>query len=95
MYLNQTALWNSLVVPAVNTFGDFKYSEPAVPIKVRKQEHVQEVRLKDGTVTDSKYIYYTHADVKVDDKIDGRLVVASYKMNTLGGRERLRRLITI
>lgn len=93
MYCNQTALWNP-VVSAVNMYGDIEVSDP-ITIKVRRQEHVEEVRLKDGTTHNTNYIYYTHADVKVDDKLDGNLVVQSYDMRTLYGAKRLRRLITI
>lgn len=93
MYCNQTALWNP-VVSGVNTYGDIEVSSP-ITIKVRRQEHIEEIRLRDGTVHTTKYIYYTHADVNVDDKLDGNLVVALYDMRTLYGKRRLRRLITV
>ena len=96
MYLNQTALWSVVVVPAVlNEFGDIINSATEQQIKVRRQEHVEEVRTKDGTVHNTNYIYYTNADVHVDDLLDGNLVVNSYDMRTLSGRNRLRRLLTI
>lgn len=93
MYCNQTALWNK-VVSAVNTYGDIETGDTQT-IKVRRQEHIEEIRLKDGTVHKTNYIYYTHEDVKVDDKLDGNLVVELYDMRTLYGNRRLRRLITI
>lgn len=95
MYLNQTAAWAPLVVDAVNNgYGD-TINGPVQNIAVRRQEHVEEVRLKDGTVHNSNYIYYTLADVKLDDLLDENLVVQSYDMRTLGGNKILRRLITI
>lgn len=95
MYLNQKALWLPVVVAAVNNpYGDFEYGDSRT-INVRRQEHVEEVRLKDGTVHNTNYIYYTNEDVKLDDKLDGNLVVQSYDMRTLGGNNRLRRLITV
>lgn len=95
MYLNQTAAWAPLVVDAVNNgYGD-TVNGPVQNIAVRRQEHIEEVRLKDGTVHNSNYIYYTLADVKLDDLLDGNLVVQSYDMRTLGGNKILRRLITI
>lgn len=95
MYLNQTAAWAPLVVDAVNNgYGD-TINGPVQNIAVRRQEHVEEVRLKDGTVHNSNYIYYTLVDVKLDDLLDGNLVVQSYDMRTLGGNKILRRLITI
>lgn len=95
MYLNQTAAWAPLVVDAVNNdYGD-TVNGPVQNIAVRRQEHIEEVRLKDGTIHNSNYIYYTLADVKLDDLLDGNLVVQSYDMRTLGGNKILRRLITI
>lgn len=95
MYLNQEASWTPVVVAAVkNPYGDFEYATAQI-IKVRRQEHVEEVRLKDGTVHNTNYIYYTHADVHEDDKLDGNLVVKVYDMRTLSGRLRLRRAITV
>lgn len=95
MYLNQTAAWAPLVVDAVNNgYGD-TINGPVQNIAVRRQEHIEEVRLKDGTIHNSNYIYYTLADVKLDDLLDGNLVVQSYDMRTLGGNKILRRLITI
>jgi hypothetical protein len=83
------------VVDAVNNgYGD-TINGPVQNIAVRRQEHVEEVRLKDGTVHNSNYIYYTLADVKLDDLLDENLVVQSYDMRTLGGNKILRRLITI
>ena len=94
MYLNQTSLWTKVsVIP--NKFGDTIYNETSTAIRVRRQEHVEEVRLKDGTVHYTKFIYYTNADVKEDDKLDGNLVVNRYDMITLGGSNRLRRLMTL
>lgn len=95
MYLNQTAAWAPLVVDAENNgYGD-TINGPVQNIAVRRQEHIEEVRLKDGTVHNSNYIYYTLTDVKLDDLLDGNLVVQSYDMRTLGGNKILRRLITI
>ena len=96
MYLNQTALWNKVVVPAgLNQFGDFVNSAEPEEIKVRRQEHVEEVKDKEGRTHNTNYIYYTHADVHVDDKLDGNLVIQTYDMRTLYGRNKLRRCITI
>lgn len=92
MYLNQTALWQ--VATSRNDCGDFQYELPK-EIMVRRQEHVEEVRTSDGAIHKTNYIYYTHLSVKVDDKIDGNLVVDIYDMRTLGGRCRLRRCKTI
>lgn len=95
MYLNQKASWLPVAVsPVNNPYGDITYGEPQ-EIAVRRQEHVEEVRLKDGTVHNTNYIYYTHSDVKVDDMLDGNLVVNMYDMRTLGGYNRLRRLLTV
>lgn len=95
MYLNQKALWLPVAVsPVNNPYGDVTYGE-SQEITVRRQEHVEEVRLKDGTVHNTNYIYYTHSDVKVDDMLDGNLVVNMYDMRTLGGYNRLRRLLTV
>lgn len=95
MYLNQKASWLPVLVdPVNNPYGDADYGEEQ-QIMVRRQEHVEEVRLKDGTVHNTNYIYYTHADVHVDDRLDGNLVVNMYDMRTLGGHNRLRRLLTI
>lgn len=96
MYLNQTALWHKVVVPAeLNEFGDITNAPEPIEIKVRRQEHFEEIRTKDGATHDSNYIYYTHADVKVDDTLDGNLVVKTYDMRSLGGKNVLRRCITI
>ena len=95
MYLNQTAVWTPVVVPSVNSYGDILYSDAGLPMKVRRQEHVEEVRLSDGSIHKTNYIYYTNADVHVDDKLDGNLVIDSYDMRTLMGNNRLRRLKTI
>ena len=95
MYLNQKALWLPVAVAAVNNpYGDIINSDAQI-ISVRRQEHVEEVRLKDGTIHKSRYYYYTHADVQVDDRLDGNLVVSLYDMRTLGGNNRLRRLLTL
>lgn len=92
MYLNQKALWQ--VVVTRNDCGDFVYGS-FFDIAVRRQEHVEEVRTSDGTIHKTNYIYYTHSEVQVDDKLDGNLVVEIYDMRTLGGRNRLRRCKTI
>lgn len=95
MYLNQKALWSPVTVNAIsNPYGDIK-NDSAITIDVRRQEHVEEVRASDGTIHHTNYIYYTHADVKVDDRLDGNLVISVYDMRTLGGSRRLRRLKTI
>ena len=95
MYLNQKALWAPVSESAIsNPYGDVKNAS-AVTIDVRRQEHVEEVRTKDGTIHHTNFIYYTHADVKVDDRLDDNLVVGVYDMRTLGGVRRLRRLKTI
>lgn len=96
MYLNQKALWHMVVVPAVlNQYGDITTSPEPQTIAVRRQEHVEEVRTKDGATHNTNYIYYTHDDVNVDDTLDGNLVIRIYDMRTLGGKKRLRRCITI
>lgn len=95
MYLNQKALWAPVIESAVvNPYGDIKNSS-GVEIAVRRQEHVEEITTKDGAVHHTNFIYYTHADVKLDDRVDGHLVVDVYDMRTLGGHRRLRRLKTI
>ena len=95
MYLNQKALWLPVVVSAVNNpYGDIENGAEQ-EIMVRRQEHVEEVRLKDGTIHMSRYYYYTHDDVQVDDMLDDHLVVNLYDMRTLGGGRRLRRLLTL
>ena len=95
MYLNQKALWLPVLTdPVKNPYGDATNGNEQ-EIMVRRQEHVEEVRLKDGTVHSTNYIYYTHADVHVDDRLDGNLVVNMYDMRTLGGHNRLRRLLTV
>ena len=95
MYLNQKSLWKKIEIPSTgNLYGDHIYSEKDETIDVRRQEHVEEIRTADGHVYRTNYIYYTHADVKLGDKLDGHLVVDSYDMRTLGGRNRLRRLKT-
>lgn len=96
MYLNQRALWTQVVgTPGLNKFGDFEYDTTSSTIAVRRQEHVEEVRTSDGALHHTNYIYYTNADVKVDDKLDGNLVVSIYDMRTLNGAQRLRRVKTI
>ena len=95
MYLNQKALWLPATMDAVdNPYGDIIHAKGQV-INVRRQEHVEEVRLKDGTIHMSRYYYYTHDDVQVDDMLDNHLVVNLYDMRTLGGGRRLRRLLTL
>ena len=93
MYCNQTALWNP-VVSSVNSYGDVQRGS-GVSIPVRRQEHIEEVRLKDGTIHKTKYIYYTLSNVNEDDLLDGNLVVSVYDMRTLSGKRRLRRLLTV
>lgn len=96
MYLNQKALWTPVIQNAVNNpYGDIVNSDHKISIDVRRQEHVEEVRTSDGALHRTNFIYYTYADVKVDDRLDGYLVVDTYDMRTLGGRRRLRRLKTI
>lgn len=95
MYLNQKALWAPVITEAVNNpYGDIKNAS-GVTISVRRQEHVEEVRTSDGTVHHTNFIYYTNDDVKVDDRLDGYLVVSVYDMRSLGGARKLRRLKTI
>lgn len=95
MYLNQKALWIPVAVEAVNNpYGDI-INAGGQEISVRRQEHVEEVRLQDGTVLNSRYYYYTHANVGINDQLDGHLVVNLYDMRTLGGNNRLRRLLTV
>lgn len=93
MYLNQKASW--LTVRSKNAYGDFIYSDDAETIDVRRQDHIEEVRAPNGTIYHTRYIYYTRADVKVDDKLDGNLVVNSYDMRNLAGKCVMRRLKTI
>lgn len=95
MYLNQKALWAPVSENALsNPYGDIKNSS-AVTIDVRRQEHVEEIRTSDGMIHNTNFIYYTNSDVKIDDRLDGNLVVDVYDMRTLGGTRRLRRLKTI
>lgn len=95
MYLNQKALWAPVSVSAVNNpFGDIQNASP-ITIDVRRQEHVEEVRTADGALHHTNFIYYVSNDVRVDDKLDGNIVVSVYDMRTLGGKLRLRRAKTI
>ena len=95
MYLNQKALWSPVIVGAVSDpYGDIKNASNRT-INARRQEHVEEVRTADGTLHHTNFIYYVHDDVKVDDRLDGYLVVSIYDMRTLGGKLRLRRVKTI
>lgn len=95
MYLNQKALWAPVIESAVNSsYGDIKNSV-GTTINVRRQEHVEEIRTSDGSVHHTNFIYYVHDDVKVDDRLDGYLVVDTYDMRTLGGKRRLRRVKTV
>ena len=95
MYLNQKALWAPVIVSAVSDpYGDVKNASE-ITIDVRRQEHVEEVRTSDGTLRHTNFIYYVRDDVKVDDRLDGYLVVSIYDMRTLGGKRRLRRVKTI
>lgn len=95
MYLNQKALWAPVIESAVNNpYGDIK-NATSVTIDVRRQEHVEEIRTADGNVHHTNFIYYVHDDVKVDDRLDGYLVVNIYDMRTLSGKLRLRRVKTI
>lgn len=95
MFLNQKAQWAPVIISANDDpYGDIK-NAPATTIDVRRQEHVEEVRTSDGALHHTNFIYYTNDDVKIDDRLDGYLVVDVYDMRTLGGRRRLRRLKTI
>lgn len=95
MYLNQKALWAPVIQDAVsNPYGDIK-NDKSITINVRRQEHVEEVRTSDGALHHTNFIYYTHDDVKVDDRLDGYLVVDAYDMRSLSGHLRLRRLKTV
>lgn len=94
MYLNQKAAWMAVVAEAPrNQYGDIQRAA-AKTINVRRQEHVKEVIDAHGHVHTSNYVYYTYDDVRVDDTLDGNLVVQRYDMRTLLGHMRLRRLIT-
>ena len=93
MYCNQTALWNKVVSP-VDVYGDITPSLKRF-IKVRRQEHVEEFIAKDGTRHKTNYVYYTYEDVRIDDTLDGHVVVDLYDMRTLQGKRKLRRLITV
>lgn len=96
MYLNQKALWAPVIQTSTNNpYGDFINTDQGISIDVRRQEHVEEIRASDGAIHRTNYIYYTHANVKIDDRLDGYLVVDSYDMRSLGGYLRLRRLKTI
>lgn len=95
MYLNQKALWAPVSVSATdNLYGDIKNAS-AIEISVRRQEHVEEITTSDGCIHRTNFIYYTNADVKIDDRLDGYLVVDTYDMRTLFGKCKLRRLKTI
>ena len=95
MYLNQKALWEPVSVAATSDpYGDIKNTLGGI-INVRRQEHVEEVRTADGMLHHTNFIYYTHEDVHVDDRLDGYLVISVYDMRSLGGARRLRRLKTI
>lgn len=95
MYLNQKALWAPVTESATqNHYGDIK-NDASITIDVRRQEHVEEIKTSDGIVHHTNFIYYTHADVKIDDRLDNNLVVDVYDMRTLGGHRKLRRLKTI
>lgn len=95
MYLNQKALWAPVIKNAVsNPYGDIENAS-VTAINVRRQEHVEEIRTSDGAIHRTNFIYYTNDDVKIDDRLDGNLVVDVYDMRTLAGTRRLRRLKTV
>lgn len=93
MYLNQKATW--LRKDYINSYGDVEYRGAATLVAVRRQEHKEELSTPGGNVYHTNYIYYTHEDVNVNDKLDGFLVVDIYDMRTLGGARRLRRVKTV
>ena len=95
MYLNQKALWAPVSTSSLqDPYGDIK-NAPGTEINVRRQEHVEEIRTADGNVHHTNFIYYTKDDVKLDDRLDGNLVVYVYDMRTLNGKLKLRKLKTV
>lgn len=93
MYLNQKALYQATL--GANKNSDLTYELTTSEINVRKQPHVEEVKDRFGKSHFSKHVFYTRTKVFAGDKLDGEIVVAVYGMNNLGGKEVLRRCITI
>ncbi len=69
-----------------NSFGETIY-EPIVVTKCRREYATKEVQSINGTVLKSSTIYFTDetAPVKVDDRIDGRVVLMVEGMTNLDG----------
>ena len=94
MYLNQKVKFEKRLEDLNNAYGEFTY-EPIIEIKARKQPKEEEVVDKEGHIHKSSFEIYTKLPIKVDDLIDGRLVLFSEGYVNLSGKIVLYRGLTI
>lgn len=98
-YTNTKVEWEARSTQ--NTFGDMSYSE-SVFIKARKQPVQQIVKTAEGKEELSKHYFYVDPsiekkalEIKNMDKLDGELIVDTYKMCDLNNKVRMVRFITV
>lgn len=85
-YMNQTASWE--YVSTINEYNEATYL--TVSIKCRKETGFKLVRNAQGQETTSSAQIFTESAIDVNDKIDGKLVIAVDTQIDLGGASRFR-----
>lgn len=97
MYLNQIAEWKIVKrdeegKPIRNKYGEFEYISNTS--KVRKQAHVEEIKDQAGRTIITRHIIYTCDNIRVDDIVDGEVVLIESDMVSLIGKTIMKKVIT-
>lgn len=84
-----------------NAFADIEHKEP-IQIWARKEVHEEVVKTTEGKEEMSHHRFYVDPAVEPNalniedyDKLDGELIVSSYRMCTLKNKVRMIRFITV
>lgn len=80
-YLNQKAFFESLKTyknnkPELNIYGEPVYLQ-GLYIKCRREEYIKDIQTSTGSIVRSSTAYYLDdsVSIKINDKIDGKLIL--------------------
>lgn len=60
--------------PVLNVYGEPEY-EIAKPVPCRREKHIKDVMMSNGATVQSSTQYYTVAEVGMNDRLDGKVVL--------------------
>lgn len=89
-YLNQTCVFEAVKVdsegnPFINEYGELQYESPK-NIRCRREQYYRDVEIPSGSLVRSSNQFYTVEQVKINDKLDSKVILTSEEYTDSRGR---------